>query len=594
LVWRQPRAAAAAILVLVLYGAVLAVMPKDGFWSPDEGAKFIQLHSVGWSDGWRYDIAYGAKAIDPEFTFYPTRCHHEDLYPVQLPDGGVKLHWPLWFPLLSGVLLSAFGFVGLYVLPLMAGWLVAVVAGALSRIWDPRLAPAVILLVGLGTPIAFFSLTFWEHTVVAVLGMAALALVATDRRRRGALPTALLLLLMAAALRVEALLFAVAVIAGWAVAQRAARTPGRPPAAAVRSRQSGISAALGIAAVVVAAKLVAAGLPERHRWILTQVPHYLAQSVAKLPHLGETAADVLVEARGNQAPLPPEFLRAAMLAACGAVAAAPFIRSRRIEAVALIAALLLVLEYSVQLLIRPEAYVSLHGLVPAAPVLVFAPYAIVAAWRRRQPAQVAIVTATTVYALLAFAAVFVFVVTADGTLPTGLEWGNRYLLLLYPLGIALALAGVREIAASHRPVLLKRGVITIASAMMLCGVLLEARGIWTLVQTRRLVATWQAALGEEPPVVTDVWWLPAAMAPLFVRHPVECVRPANDLPIWLSGAQAHGVETFTFASFHPFDPSTGAAAGLALERESERVVEGLHLTRVRIGPVPAPVADAAR
>ena len=45
--------------------------------------------------------AIPAAAIDRDFAFYPTRCRHEDLYPVRRPDGGVKLHWPIWFSLIS-------------------------------------------------------------------------------------------------------------------------------------------------------------------------------------------------------------------------------------------------------------------------------------------------------------------------------------------------------------------------------------------------------------------------------------------------------------------------------------------------------------
>ena len=60
----MPLSIAAAVLVLAIYAAALWVMPKGGFYSPDEGAKFIQLNSIDWHDGLRYDIAYGGRDID--------------------------------------------------------------------------------------------------------------------------------------------------------------------------------------------------------------------------------------------------------------------------------------------------------------------------------------------------------------------------------------------------------------------------------------------------------------------------------------------------------------------------------------------------
>src|SRR5215470_202956 len=153
-------------------------MPKGAFWSPDEGAKYIQLHSIEWLDGLRYTIAYGGERIDPTFEFYPARCRFEDIYPMPLDDGRVKFHWPIWFPLASRAPVALFGLTGLYLLPLLGGWLIALLAGQLSRAWDRRLAPFAILAVGLATPVAFFSLTFWEHTLATALALGALAIVA--------------------------------------------------------------------------------------------------------------------------------------------------------------------------------------------------------------------------------------------------------------------------------------------------------------------------------------------------------------------------------------------------------------------------------
>jgi hypothetical protein len=581
-VLRQPWAVAAAVLVLAVYAAVLAAMPKDAFWSPDEGAKFIQLHSVEWRDGFQYAIPYGGARIDPDFAFYPTHCRFEDLYPVPLPDGGVKFHWPIWFPFGTGLLVDAFGLSGLYLLPLLSGWLVAVLAGYLIRAWDARLTPLAILSVGLATPIAFFSVTFWEHTLATLFGVAALCVVAASRPlHMRTLWVIAPLLLAAAALRIEMLLFAAALVCGWLAAGRWSRA-GAAGAAVDPASMRRAFIVLGVAAAA-ALVLLFSAVPERHRWIITEVPSFVLDSFAKLRYLIETLTVVLVDAPGNKAPVIPDPWRYAVLLACVAALVAPLLRSPRAAAVTLLAGVAVVLEFSAYLVVLPEAYVSLHGFLPVAPFIVLAAGAFPSVWRERRHAQLAIAVTAAIYAGLVCAAIFVFLVKPGGQTPVGLEWGNRYLFTLYPIGAVLALAGVRELHRTGSSAPLRVAVTGAAAALLLCGALLEARGVWTLVQSRRLVATWQAALRDEPPVLTDVWWLPANMAPLFISHEMHCVRQ-GELRQWLPLAVRQGVHEFTFANFRGLDSDAIAQAGLAVSVEGTREVSGLRLTRVRIGP----------
>jgi hypothetical protein len=582
-VLRQFWAVAAAVLVLAVYAAVLATMPKEAFWSPDEGAKFIQLHSVEWRHGFQYAIPYGGARIDPDFAFYPTRCRFEDLYPVPLPDGGVKFHWPIWFPFGTGLLVDAFGPTGLYLVPLVSGWLIALLAGHLIRAWDARLTPLAILTVGLATPIAFFSVTFWEHTLATLLGVAALWIVATSRPLRvRTLWVIAPLLLAAAALRIEMLLFAAALVGGWLAAGRWARAgePTVPIADPASMRRAFI--VLGVAAAA-ALVLLFTALPERHRWIITEVPNFVLGSFAKLPYLIETLTAVLVDAPGNQAPVIPDLWRYAVLLACVAALSAPALRSPRAAAITLLAALVVVLEFSAYLVVLPEAYVSLHGFLPVAPFIVLAGGAFPSVWRARRHAQLAIAVTAAVYACLVCAVIFVFLVKPEGETPVGLEWGSRYLFTLYPIGALLALAGVRELRRTAASAPLRAALTGAAAALLVCGVLLEGRGVWTLVQSRRLVATWQAALRDGPPVVTDVWWLPANMAPLFISHEMHCVRP-GELGEWLPLAVRSGVHEFTYANFRGLDTDAIARVGVAVSSEGMREVSGLRLTRIRIAP----------
>jgi hypothetical protein len=565
---------AAAGTVLAVYLMVLLAMRPGTFYSPDEGAKLLQLYSLGWNGGLTYDVPYAGAALDPDYTFYPTRCRHEDLYPVRLAEGGTKLHWPIWFSLITWLPYTLVGLRGLYVAPLLSGWAIALLSGWLVRIYDARLAPLAILAVGLGTPVAFFSLTHWEHTLASLLGLMALALVVhhPDRLRFW---IATVLLVASVMLRIELAAFAAAVAVAWVVARRAAA-----PKSGRSVRR--VAVYLTIAALIAAAgAMTPAFVTVRHLWLLNELPGYLVGNLAKLPYLPGTLTAVLIDAPGNQAPELAGVLRGAGLIVFGTAALAPFIGSSPVQAAVGLAALFLALDFSLLLGLLPQPYISLHGFLPVAPFVVLAAWAFPDAWRTQRPDRLALTAAAATYLVLGVALLFTFTIKEDGSYLTGLEWGNRNLLTLYPLATVLAFGGLQAWRAqSDRAV--RRVITAIALALMLCGVQMQARGLWVLYSARELVATWQAALRNDLPVVTDVWWLPASMAPFFATHPMHCVADRADLETWLASAHARGVDEFTLASFVPVAAGPVGKGELMLQDVEQAQISGLHVTRYRV------------
>ncbi len=572
----------AAAALLGVYGALLFTVPPGGFYSPDEGAKFLQLHSIGWSRGLTYHVPYGGAALDPTYAFYPTRCRHEDLYPVQQPDGAVKLHWPIWFSLITIPAVSLMGLRGLYVVPLLSGWLIALLSGRLVRIYDRRLSPLAVLAVGLATPVAFFSLTHWEHTLATLLGLAALTMMVAPGAHRRARVAAVPLLLAAIVLRIELVVLAVAVPIAWWVVRPATATPS--PRATRRSPWL----AAGVLAAALIAVTVVGFLPERHVWLLKETPAYAGAALARLPHLPGTLVAMLIDASGNRAPELSEALRIGALLVFAALVAAPFaVRPQTRTAVGVVAGFL-ALDFSAWLGVLPEPYISLHGLFPVAPFTALAAWAVADAWRTRRPDHLMLAIATSLYLFLGIGLLFTFAVESDGTYRTGLEWGNRYLLTFYPLATVLALGGIAAWRRSIASPVLRRIVTVVVLGLFLCGAQMQARGLSVLYHSRTLVTAWQAALQGDGPIVTDVWWLPAAMAPLFAARAVYCVRDPTDLADWLAGAHARGVEEFTFASFRDLPAARLSLTALTLEDTTSSVVSGLHIQRYRISTAKQP------
>src|SRR5579862_6775865 len=87
--------------------------------------------------------------------------------------------------------------------------------------------------------------------------------------------------------------------------------------------------------------------------------------------------------------------------------------------------------------VRSEGIRASRDRLPIAPLTILALYGLAPAWQARERGARALVVAAGVYAVLVCGVTVVFLVTDRGVVPTGLEWGNRYLLTLYPLAILL-------------------------------------------------------------------------------------------------------------------------------------------------------------
>lgn len=580
---RDPLALAASAVVLAIYGSVLAQMPTGAFWTPDEGAKFLQMRTVGWDGGLSYSIPYAGAALDPDFELYPTVCRHQDLYPVRVGDS-VRFHWPIWFPLLTSGAVALFGLAGVFVIPLLAGWLTACLCGALVRRHQPRAAPVAVLVVGLASPVFFYSLTFWEHTLAALLSLAALAVASRDDSAR---PAPLLatgaLLLGAIILRVEMFAFALALaIAWWWV--RGGSTA-LPAWVRNRNRSAMVLASLGVLALLF---LVSGSLTWRHQWLFGALPRYLLGDLAKLPRLPQILTSMLINSPAQQGPVVVfGWELAALIGFVGAAACFAFAGSTA-RLWAGLFALMLAIQFSAMLAFLPQPYVSLHSVLPVAPYLVAGLLVIPVLRSGNADSRLRMVAwASCLYVAISLAAIFTFSIETDGSYRTGLEWGGRYLFDIYPLFAVLALIGVSaQMTEKSR----WAQMTLVALLIVALGVALQfqVRGLRMLHGSRATVASWREALRGPEPVLTNIWWLPAAVAPLFVEKPMHCVPDRERLSKWLATARAKGVDTYAFAGFQPIDRAWLAAGGLPAAPVAQREVAGLSIELFRLPPEGGP------
>jgi hypothetical protein len=585
----------AAIVVFVIYLATLAISPKRVFWMPDEGAKFLEMHSIEIKGDLRYSVDFPSRRIDTEFRYLP----HRTVYPrPQLAsDGSLYLAFetPVVFPLLSSVGLRLFGLVGIYVLPLLGGWLTAVIAGVLAAAISPGAGAWAVLLVGLATPVWFYSVLFWEHTLATCLVLLAVAVAAFSRRRGiAALLAAVLLCIAAASMRMEILALGAALAITWVIRARLDRRGSAAPgqSGALRSARWRRVTILALVAIMLGiAAFLHAALTVRHLALLSQLPARLQFGIETLWASPWSILDVFIHIAIHEA--PPVSDAWVLAAGIGVVLCliAAFVRNVSLEGILLVAGFGLVSAFSISLLTFPEVYRALHGFIPVAPFVVVAPYA----WHQadgesRRDVLAFLLVLAAIYPVIGMLAISTIYLEA-GRLAVAMEWGQRYLLTLYALAGVLAVVAVRSHWRSARPLWLRRLFAGGFALLVATAFALEIRGNGMLYFTRVRLASWEDVMRREGPLVTDVWWLPASFAVLYTEHEMYYVGRQH-MGGWASRAVSHGVRGFTFVGVKPIDVRQFRSDSIRTAPTQPPPLDGLYAERFVINPAGDPTSQS--
>lgn len=531
----------ATLALSALYLAIVGFLPPSLFWSPDEGAKYLQLTRYrGQPPRVRQQVQYGARPFDPSYRFYPQPLppgHRFELvarlYPQPSADGTVQTNWPPLFGLLTMPLFSAFGFYGLYLLPLVAGIGTALLAGSLNRRVAPDAEVAVILAVGLCTPVLFYSCLFWEHTLAVCLGMAALALCSgASKTSPPAMLAAAACLGLAIALRLEMAVFAGAL----AVALVAAALRDRLQAAGIASARA---LRVGTAATIAAAGALAFGaaaiavrrleppnLIGDKEGTLAQILVGLLSSPRLWRELPDRLRQALVDLPADNGPtLEPWIAWLGLLGVVVALASIVLREPARGWTLASGGGLLTLV--SLWTVVSPDRFRSIHALVLPAPYAVFAVLLLFTP-RRAGGRALRIFGGTTAIVLASST------VLSLPLLVGGLEWGNRYQLVAYVLAATACAVGMTSYAKSGEPARPRSAVAVAAGIALAVGALYQVRGLRELAVTKADLHAYQHELHvASRPVVTDLYWLPSALAETFRRMPMFTLRDPDQLAGWI-------------------------------------------------------------
>ena len=392
---------------------------------------------------------------------------------------------PELFPLISAPLIAKFGIRGAFVLPGL-GFVLMVAASAWlgAALERRRWLTGIVIVATVCTPLLFYALEFWEHTLAVGIAALATALL-VERRSVGPLFASGTLLGIAVMLRPEAVWYSAAVSLGTLL-----------PPLRFGAKQIGMVMAGGVVAC----------LPLVTYSAMHSGQFFSGHAATNLSLVTERWLSVRIDLVRLWF-VPGRLLLAT---ACTLTAAAVMVMNatpskRRVVCVisgSFVAAV---------------AVAAARGLFPLASIWNAAPGALLALtipWRRERNGERFLLTVAVVSSLL---------VTVTAPNDGGGQWGPRYLLFAFiPIAILTADA-LESMVRSSRWGMAAAVVIVLASLFVQRDAYRELRGAKQAYN--RILDFVERETPREGYIVTDLWWLGQVTASLY---PTRVVLFASD------------------------------------------------------------------
>ena len=518
--------------VTVLYCALaFLVLPQGAFFSSDEGLKFIQLQNLvakGWGD---FTIDYPGHQLDPQLNYVPINNP-----PPLIRDGKIFAVYPVFFPALAAPFYRLFREAGLYVIPLLSGLLTLVISQYIARRSGENDSASIFTLLGLCTPLLFYSLLFWDHTLGTLLCTLALFLVTRTFEQ----PRHLLLLLagisVGLAIWVRSELYVMALVMPAAYLFFG---PGRFRHAASLFLGTVVSLTpLWVFQFVVYGDFIGPHVGH-FAWLGEQLP----VATSRLAVIYYT----LLEGNSN---LALSFLYIIAFVACALIVRSPRLLCNPLLVSIIFGGLVLA---SIPNILQAASGRPLGGLIPAAPLFAFS-FAALPSSSVTQKKRF----------LLALALGYITLICLLTPVDPGLQWGPRFLLPIMPPLTILALNNVRALARPGARSAATSALRASFLALVSISLLLQAAGLRTMytfrMRDRKLIE--DTAQIDSPYLVSDEYGYAQYVAPLFYEKQFfyvanqEAYRGLTDVFL-RKGIDIFAVVTYPVPHRNAIDPLIG-------------------------------------
>lgn len=158
------------LIIVIFFIFLYFYLPPFGFYSDDEGVKYIQMKSFELNKWKSIEIPYPAKSIDNNFEFlgYERKLIQK--------DGKLICTYPPLFTFLSSLVSPYLGDRVIYFLPLLSFFIsIIFLKKILNLIMDKNFMYFLLLFTyTFASPVFLYSITFWEHLPAVFLTMISL------------------------------------------------------------------------------------------------------------------------------------------------------------------------------------------------------------------------------------------------------------------------------------------------------------------------------------------------------------------------------------------------------------------------------------
>lgn len=568
--WAGGRTTAALSLAAGVYlWLAFLYLPPGAYWSPDIGYKRLQAENVRFTPWLDLTIDYPGARIDPGLKYVPFRNTFYYLW-----QGRIHFAQPPVMAVLASPFVALFGDRGERVMPLLAGLISLWLAAQLTRAVGAEPVWTGMVIAALATPVMIYSLFLWEHILAVTLGLGAmvLALKRPEVRSRPDWILGGLLAGLAASARKELMLFAL--VLGAAQALEHFQNENWRRWRTWTGLASWAAAALCMLGLYELFSYLNSGNlvpPEFRISVAPEVTPHAYLLVNGVRSLSDFIFDPQFGWRGD----------VMFLAVIAYWAASRGLRGRPREAIQIAAlAVLLAGEWDgVQHLGLASGLV---GVLSASPILILGLGDGSAATRKLR------------WITLGFYGLVLLnlgLLTASGPYQTGLEWGSRFALIVFPLSVPPVLNGLKAVRERAALSWLARAHLALALMLIGLSVLIQLWGVSKTSAPAVGLESREALLAvPERQVLTNLWWLSAAAPRLYLAKEMFFINSEADLRAWMSAAYPLGVRGFAFVSYVPLTESIavtlappGTQVGVV---ETQRLSNTMLVTHVELLPAP--------
>lgn len=524
-----------ALISLFYLFLTLVVLPRESFFSPDEGARIIVMESIirNIRAGKFFDLSsidYPGRGIDPEFAFFPMQAGW-----FKASEDTVHLtYWTPIFAFLSCPFYVLFGLPGLHVVPILSTALTLYTSYLLTKRLTKDLAPLAIPLIALASPLFIYSLLVWEHTLAIALAMLTvwLAVKQIETGRMYFLLLALLSAGMATVLRPEISFFALAFLASYLFTAF-------PLSWERRSRWIMLSVGMIVPLSILL-------------WLYYYYQHRrgtMSYFLALIPRLPSDWTDVLLDFLVGLGPAPE--LKAAFVLAIVAFVLCNFHLSQR-KAIATILTSGVLAVTGLLCFFAPFHERLNSGFVGASPFIVFAACDVGQALSTRACRVPRFLTFTALLCTASY--VFLYILSPFGVerivklLSGHADWSFRYTMVVYPLLTILAISALAKVRQDYAG-LIKKSLYLCFLTLALLGFGFQLRGLRMVYVDKACGAQLNDTLRKIPErhILTTKWWLTVETATQFYAKEIFLLpKEPDSLERWLTLAKAGGVSQFWY------------------------------------------------